>query len=131
MPCHALLSQHECLQVLARCQFSSYQPLTCVPALQLGATEHKHGLWLPYERGFSENSILFPWVPRHFYQLRWLLIKHSPLSRRVSRMRFTFGEALMTCIIIGEMIWMATQFAVDPDFRVNVRRTGMCSVGVA
>jgi hypothetical protein len=110
---------------LAAWHSSSSQPLTCVSALQLGTTKRKCNMWLPYEGGFSENSILFPWVPRHFYQVRWLLIKYSPLSRRVGRLQCTCGEALMACIIIGEMIWMAAQFAADPDFRVDVKLTGM------
>jgi hypothetical protein len=37
----------------------------------------------------------------------------------------------MACIIIGEMIWMAAHFAADPDFRVDVKLTGMNFSGSA
>jgi hypothetical protein len=101
-----------------------HQPVTHVRTLQLGAAEHKRDVWLPYERGFSENSILFPWIPRHFYQFRWLLVNGSPLSRRVGRKQFTWGEALVVFALVAEMVWMAAMVAINPVFRVNVRRTG-------
>jgi hypothetical protein len=84
-------------------------------------------LWLPYERAYTENSVLMPWIPRRFYQLRWALMNHNPLTQRFFRGQFTYGEALVTLLIVVEMLWILIYWAADKDgFRKNVRATGVC-----
>lgn len=80
--------------------------------------------WRPYEQSHTENSILFPWVPRRFYQWRWALMNHSPLCYRVPGGRFTLGELLVTLVIVAQMAWMLLHWAIDPDMRADVSLTG-------
>lgn len=80
--------------------------------------------WLPYEKSYTENSILFPCIPRHFYQFRWWLMNHSPLCRRVPGGRFTWGELCVTGIIVAQMAWMLLHWAIDPDMRRDTSSTG-------
>lgn len=69
-----------------------------------------------------------PWIPRKFYQLRWALMNRNPLCHRVGKTKFTYGEALVTAIILAEMMWMLLHWSISEEFRTNVRTTGAPSV---
>ena len=86
--------------------------------------EDKPSLWLPYEQTYTENSILCPWIPRHFYQFRWAIMNCNPLCRRVPGGRFTWGELAVTAVIAGQMLWMLLHWAADADMRRDTSTTG-------
>ena len=80
--------------------------------------------WRPYEKNYTENSILFPFMPRRFYQWRWLIMNYSPLCRRVPGGRFTWGELAISGVIAAQMLWMLLHWAIDPGMRANVSTPG-------
>jgi hypothetical protein len=88
-------------------------------------------LWQPYEAAYAENSIVLPWVPRRFYQWRWAVMRRNPLCWRAPRLNATWGEALFTALIVGQMLWFVLQWAVDSSFRVDVETTGAATSSLA
>jgi hypothetical protein len=80
--------------------------------------------WKPYEKSYAENSVLLPFIPRHFYQLRWALMRRNPLCRRVPGGAFTCGELLATAVIAAQMLWMLLHWAIDTHMRTDVIHTG-------
>lgn len=80
---------------------------------------------MPYEETYKENGMVLPFIPRKFYQLRWALMRWSPLCRRFFRGQFTYGEALVCFALFAQMAWILLHWILDTDgFRRNVRTTG-------
>ena len=88
------------------------------------AMRQQPSAWKPYERSYTENSVLLPFIPRHFYQFRWSLMNRNPLCRRVPQGAYTYGELLVTCAIGAEALWMLLHWAADSAMRVDVTTTG-------
>lgn len=80
--------------------------------------------WQPYEDAFAEN-LLAPWLPRRFYAWRWAIMIRNPLCWRVPRRSFTWGEVIVSAVIVGQALWMSLIVALDDgDWQSRVRSTG-------
>ena len=94
--------------------------------MQIDQAMHQQSrAWKPYERSYTENAVLLPFIPRHFYQFRWELMNRSPLCRRVPGGAYTYGELLVTCVIGAEALWLLLHWAADSALRVDVTTTGV------
>ena len=80
--------------------------------------------WKAYEKAYTENAVLLPFVPRQFYRVRWALMNRNPLCWRVPGGRFTWGELLITLLIVGQLLWFILNWSIDPGMRTDVKTTG-------
>ena len=81
-------------------------------------------LWRPYEAAPRENMVLW-WLPRRFYQLRWVLMR-NPLAWRMPGWRsHTIGEVLVFVLIFAQAAWMAIMWGGNfQGYRYDVCVTG-------
>lgn len=63
-------------------------------------------------------------MPVQFYELRWAMMRHNPLTWTVGQKSYTYGEAITFLLILAQMLWVSFMWALHPDFRVNVVLTG-------
>jgi hypothetical protein len=79
--------------------------------------------WKPYEASHCENCAM-RWLPRRFYQLRWLLMR-NPLAWSIGRSTHTIGELLMLTLIVGQAVTVLVLWLANVDgFRTDVSTTG-------
>ena len=80
--------------------------------------------WRPYEAAPRENMTLW-WLPRQFYQLRWMLIR-NPLAWRTPGFRtHSVGEVLALVVIVAQALWFGLMWAGN----VNGYRYDVCVTG--
>ena len=70
---------------------------------QSGSDGKANKPWKPYEASHQENFIMW-FLPRRFYQLRWLLMR-NPLAWSIGSTRHTWGELLVLCLFGVQFLW--------------------------